>query len=188
MLEKPGTACLYPTLLIPIDLSSKFNSSLATARHYNMNGVYDVHTNVLQFPKTMQPTHARWEQVLPPETLDPDTVEIVNSSIGPAYQDEAIDTIFPPIPPVYTRNFMISDTYYSTPASSTFGYPGPDEDVLDLGHKGLNSITEDVIAALPEDCRKALTETRAKEREWKESWGNERDDGNRASLKITYNV
>lgn len=188
MLEKLGMSHVFPRLPASTDLNSKFNSSLAFARRYNSNGVYDVHTNVMQYPKIMQPSHARWEQVPPPETEDPDAVAIVNTSIGRSDQDEATNTIFPPIPPIYTRNFMISDTYYTTPASSTLGYPGPDEDVLDIGPKGLNSISADVIAALPEDCRKSFIETRAKEAEWKESWSNERHDGYRARLKITYNV
>ena len=134
----------------------------------------------------MQPTHARWEYIRPPQTQDLDTVEIVNSAIGQNDdQDEATKTIFPPIPPVYTRNFMISDTYYTTPASSTLGYPGPDGDVLDVGPPGLNSISEDVVAALHENCRKAFIETRAKETDWKESWSNERHDTQRSRLKIT---
>ncbi len=170
-------------------MNSKFNSSLAAARRYNLDGVYDVHTNVMQYPKIVQPTHARWEQIPPPEMQDPDTVKVVSSTISHIEdRDEAANTIFPPIPPVYTRNFMISDTFYTTPASSTFGYPGPDDDVLDVGPKGLYSVSEDVLATLPEDCRKSFIETRAKETEWKESWGNEKDDSKRARLRITYNV
>lgn len=32
-----------------------------------MDGVYDVHTNVTQYPKIIQPTHARWERLSSPE-------------------------------------------------------------------------------------------------------------------------
>lgn len=34
-------------------------------RRANLHGVYDVHTNIMQYPKIMQPTHARWERVPP---------------------------------------------------------------------------------------------------------------------------
>lgn len=83
---------------------------------------------------------------------------------------------------------MITDTYYSTPSSSVLGYPGPDEDVIDVGPGGLTHIPEDVLAALPEDCRHSLIKARSMEMAWKESWSNENDDSARAKLRITYNV
>ncbi|KAJ5347834.1 Chromatin-remodelling complex [Penicillium brevicompactum] len=45
--------------------ASNFNHKIADMRRANLNGVYDVHTNIMQFPKIMQPTHARWERVPP---------------------------------------------------------------------------------------------------------------------------
>lgn len=47
--------------------ASIFNSQLAAARRRTLNGVYDPHTNLMCYPRIMQPTHARWEYV-PPES------------------------------------------------------------------------------------------------------------------------
>lgn len=44
-------------------VGSRFNSVLAHNRLGNLRGVYDIHTNSMQYPKTMQPTHARFEQL-----------------------------------------------------------------------------------------------------------------------------
>ena len=145
----------------------------------------------------MQPTHARWEHVpSPPQksqalriTADEASGDVSNgTSIQDPSQDQAHDTIFPEIPTVFTRNFMITDTYYTTPSTSILGYPGPDEDVVDVGPGELTHVAEDVVAALPENCRKAFIEARAEEKRWKSSWGSEKEDGNRSTIRITYNV
>ena len=169
--------------------NSRFNSSLAASRRQNLNGVYDVHTNVMQYPRIMQPTHARWEQV-PARPLNPEalngTITQVNGNQANS-EEQADATVFPDIPPIFTRNFMISDTYYSTPPTSTLGFPGPDEDICDVGPQGLMHIQEHILTALPDDCRQAFIKARAEEETWKESWGNENDDSARAKLRITYN-
>lgn len=144
----------------------------------------------------MQPTHARWEQISPPpegpDHSSPPT-DRLDQALGEgsgalAGADPTVEDIFPIVPPVFSRTFMITDTYYSTPSSSVLGYPGPDEDVIDVGPGGLTHISEDVLAALPEDCRHALIKARSKEMAWKKSWSNENDDSARAKLRITYNV
>ena len=147
----------------------------------------------MQYPKIMQPTHARWEQVSPSsprsETLEITHGDTPNGIIADSDgHDKASDTIFPDILPVFKRNFMISDTYYTTPTSSTLGYPGPDEEVLDVGPGGLTQVPEDVLVELPDSCRQSFNEARAAERKWKRSWGTENDDRARAKLRITYNV
>jgi chromatin structure-remodeling complex protein RSC7 len=151
----------------------------------------------MQYPKIMQPTHARWEHVpsAPQKsqalriTADEASGDSSNgTSIPDPNQDQAHDTIFPEIPTVFTRNFMITDTYYTTPSTSILGYPGPDEDVVDVGPGGLTHVADDAVAALPEDCRKAFIEARAEEKRWKSCWGSERGDGNRSTIRITYNV
>lgn len=83
---------------------------------------------------------------------------------------------------------MISDTYYTTPSTSVLGYPGPDEDVVDIGPGGLSHVPEDVLAALPEDCRQAFEEAKSEEGKWKDSWTNENNESARAQLRITYNI
>ena len=52
---------------------SRSNSAMTELRRANLNGVYDTHTNMMFYPKIMQPTHARWEQV--PPTLTPAEAE-----------------------------------------------------------------------------------------------------------------
>lgn len=180
--------------------SSRFNSSLAAQRRHNLNGIYDVHTNVTQYPKIMQPTHARWEQVLPTsptsrtsqiaaDQINRDVSDGLNGTTGHSNgREAAADTIFPDIPPVFTRNFMISDTYYETPPASVLGYPGPDEELLDVGPGELTRVPEHLLDDLPEGCRQAFIEARAVEKAWKERWGTDKDDGARAQLRITYNT
>lgn len=151
----------------------------------------------MQYPKIMQPTHARWETFSPLDqklqTPQISATEVNGDDGGDTLHPTTIheppqETIFPQIASVYTRNFMISDTYYTSPASSIFGYPGPDEHVIDVGPGGLTNIQDNVIAALPEDCRQAFLEARAEEEVWKASWGSETDDTARAELRITYNI
>ena len=196
-LEKQGESQDIAPPKLLTDVTSRYNSSIANNRRQNLNGVYDVHTNVMQYPKIMQPTHARWEQVSSSPQKSQAlqiTADEVNESLskGTAMQrydqDQAHNTIFPEVPRVFTRNFMISDTYYNTPSTSVLGYPGPDEDVIDVGPGGLTHVSEDVVVALPEDCRKAFLEARAEEKQWKASWSSEKADGARAQLRITYNV
>ncbi|RAL65044.1 hypothetical protein DID88_001151 [Monilinia fructigena] len=40
-----------------------------------------------------------------------------------------------------------------------------------IGMDGLCGVSEDVLAVLPEDCRKAFEEARERERKWKRQWG-----------------
>ena len=154
----------------------------------------------MQYPKIMQPTHARWQQVLPtsPASRTPPTAadhingnlpDGPNGTIGHSDgRESAADTIFPDISPVFTRNFMISDTYYETPPASVLGYPGPDEEILDVGPGGLTRVPEHLLAELPESCRQSFVEARAVEKAWKQRWGTDHDDGARARLRITYNT
>ncbi|KAI5289974.1 hypothetical protein KEM52_000612, partial [Ascosphaera acerosa] len=45
--------------------ASDFNSSLTATRSMANQGLYDIHTNMMQYPKNMQPTHVRFEPVTP---------------------------------------------------------------------------------------------------------------------------
>ncbi len=182
--------CLECSTSVSTDCHSRFNSSLANTRRLNLNGVYDIHSNVMQYPKIMQPTHARWEEI-PPTSIKPPALHSPFAQSNGDHDtrpDQPLKTLFPGIPQVFTRNFMISDTYYSTPSTSILGYPGPDEDVLDIGPGGLTHVPDHVLAALPEDCRQAFVKARSEERAWKESWGNEKDGSARAKLRISYNI
>ena len=176
---------------------SRFNSSLAANRRRNLEGVYDPHTNVMQYPKIMQPTHARWEK-LPSAPTRLDSLRITSSShmatedlhahINATEEEDpnTTSTIFPELAPIFTRNFMISDTYYVAPPISGLGIPGPDGDVLDLDPVGLTAVPDQVVAELPDDCLRAFEETRAEGRQWKGRWGVEAADHARAQLRISY--
>ena len=149
-----------------------------------------MHTNLMQYPRIMQHTHARWEQV------DSETVQATaqNMLSGRTHGDDTggsrpvsrelkgtTDTIFTSLPPHFARNFMIVDTYAHGPPTSTFGFPGLLGSVEDVGPTGLTDISEDVIAVLPEESRKAFLEMRDDTRRWQSSWGTEgagQDAGN----------
>lgn len=156
----------------------------------------------MQSPRIMQPTHARWEQLSTPATRAKRTRITANGSSGrhvngsldritsDAQQDgeQSSETIFPDIAPMFTRNFMISDTCLATPPLSGLGIPGPDGEVLDIGPGGLVDVPEHILSELPEPCRQAFTLARAEEMKWKGSWGTEDEDGARAKLRISYNT
>lgn len=135
----------------------------------------------MHYPKTMQPTHARWEQIDDHE----------EAARAPLTNGHAVDhegsSIFTPVKPIYSKNFMIVDTVYETPTSN-FGVPGPDGDFHDIGFNGLSNISHDLKAELPEDCRLALEEALAKEIEWKRQWGSEAVAGHRKAPVIDKGV
>ncbi|RDW89069.1 hypothetical protein BP6252_01101 [Coleophoma cylindrospora] len=150
--------------------ASRFNANLGSIRRQNLSGIYDPHTNVMHYPKIMQPTHARWEQI------DDDAVQ--SSMHGHK------DTMFTAVPSIYSRNYMIVDTVYESSPSTNFGLPGLGTASTDLGFNGLSSVPDDIKAELPPECLKAFEEALAKERGWKSKWTSEEKDTNRRAPKI----
>lgn len=146
----------------------------------------------MQYPKIMQPTHARWEQIVSSSpdwhTASPDYDLSDGVLQGTNDNSRVTPSLFPAVPPVFERNFLITDTYYRNPPTSTMGYPGPDEAILDIGPKGLSHVDEDVIAELPEHCRISFEKAKAEELKWKQHWGSEKDDHARADIRVTYNT
>jgi chromatin structure-remodeling complex protein RSC7 len=137
--------------------------------------MYDVHTNVIQYPKTMQPTHAKWVQI------NDNAVE-ANGKLSNGHTNDHIDEVpsmFTPVIPIYSRNYLIVDTVYETPSYSNLGVPGPDGDFHDLGFNGLSSVSEDVRAELSPECLAAFEEALTKEMEWKSKWTTEGTDAHR---------
>ena len=174
---------------------SRFNSATTSWRRDNLNGVYDTHTNMMFYPKIMQPTHARWEQLPTPDSSEPERKHLTNGDLPNGttnHHDEPVDTdsqqptIFPPIPPVVSRNFTIVDTTFTSPSLSSSGYPGPDGFALDLasGPNGLSSIADDIVDELPEDCRRAFEDAKRTEMQWKRQWDTERQSSMRGVLKV----
>jgi chromatin structure-remodeling complex protein RSC7 len=137
-------------------------------RRANLNGVYDVHTNIMQIPKIMQPTHARWERIPPaPEgtataglTTNMNSLNIntngspsdeptqasalleSNESDEPATGEtsEIPRSIFSPVPANIHSRYVIQDIVYESPQYSNMGIPGPDGDVHDIGPNGMVSV------------------------------------------------
>lgn len=207
-------------------VSSRFNSVLANVRRENLEGVYDVHTNYIQYPKIMQPTHARWEAVTlledsksssqlvenmsslrimsgnTPEADEGDgAVTKINKNDEPGENQlsqatPAASSIMPPVPPVFTRRFAITDIHYETPETSTLGRPGPDGDVQDIGSNGIISmanpqhpefVSAEILAELPPECKEALIEAAMKEYQWKSKWQTESTDAARGQILQSYN-
>lgn len=175
---------------------SRSNSAMTELRRANLNGVYDTHTNMMFYPKIMQPTQARWEEVLPSSAAQADQNQQLTNGVdhpltnGTGTDPDAMDisstfsdrpTIFHPVPHSVSRTFTVIDTVFSSPPLSGTGYPGPDGSIMDAtsGSNGLSSIANEVVEELPPECREAFERERAKERGWKGSWGCERVSGSR---------
>ncbi|KAI9724310.1 MAG: hypothetical protein M1812_000377 [Candelaria pacifica] len=180
--------------------ASRFNSSLAAVRRQNLDGIYDPHTNVMHYPAITQPTHASWEQ-LPIESTTPGwngndvqqkimattngVVDLTQSSNG-QFEELPQQTLFTAVNPIYTRNYMLTDTHFVTPPISGLGVPGPNADNIDVGSNGLSDVADDVLAELPAVCRKAFEDARTQELEWKHGWRSEADQAARGKLRIGY--
>ncbi|MCJ1438459.1 hypothetical protein MMC27_007849 [Xylographa pallens] len=162
--------------------ASRFNSTLTTARAANLNGVYDIHTNQIHYPRTMQPTHCRWEPVAPSTSTSTSTS---TSPTSPPLHPTT--TLFPAPPPALLSSFLIADTYFQRPPISNLGVPGPDGAAYDIGPPGLTDVSAEVRACLPAACAAAFEEACAAERAWRGAWGTEAQDGRRAEIRVSYN-
>ncbi|KAK3390777.1 chromatin remodelling complex Rsc7/Swp82 subunit-domain-containing protein [Podospora didyma] len=153
--------------------ASQFNSILSAVRRQNMAGVYDIHTNQMHYPAIMQPTHARILQIADSEQPE----------------EPSGRTIFAPIKPAISRNFLVIDTTLETPpagiAPVAYDVPfrtSPADRALSAQadflspFKGLGPVSDDIRDLLPEDCREAFDAARRKEEEWFTYWGNEADN------------
>ncbi len=135
----------------------------------------------MHYPRILQPTHARWEQI-------DDNEAALTADHKHEEDDDESRTIFLPVDPLVSRNFRVVDTIFESAPSSLYGLPGPDGDELDVGFNGLSSVPEDIKAELPPDCLKAFEEALAREKEWKSRWGTETQNGLRRPLKIDKGV
>ncbi|KAL4880061.1 chromatin remodelling complex Rsc7/Swp82 subunit-domain-containing protein [Aspergillus karnatakaensis] len=185
--------------------AANFNAVLSHTRQQNLGGVYDIHTNLIQYPKIMQPSHARWERLPPPDprsanklTKEMSTLTLSNGTIEENAQlateidetksDEENPTIFSAIPAALSRRFAILDVQTESAPYSNMGIPGPDGDVHDLGANGLISVANpkhpefvspEILEELPAECKEALIEAASHEWEWKSRWCSEVDNGAR---------
>ncbi|KAL1301693.1 hypothetical protein AAFC00_005906 [Neodothiora populina] len=159
--------------------ASRFNSTLTSYRRTTLGGVYDSHTNLMFYPRIMQPSHVKWEQITDEPESDESTTNGQASSTDPS--------LFEPVPDVVARNRLVTDIYFASPPISNLGIPGPDGDVNDLGPNGLSTISQDVLDELPEECRVAFKQAREAESTWKTRWTDEQTDGSRGKLRIGFN-
>jgi chromatin structure-remodeling complex protein RSC7 len=124
-----------------------------------MQGIYDPHTNLMCYPKSTQPTHARWEEV-PPEESD--------------------------VPPLVRKHYLVVDTYVQKPMYAGLGLPGPDADFLDVGINGLPDLDEEDIKSLDSEARAAFLQAKRDENWWREQFSSETADGARPKIKIGF--
>lgn len=144
--------------------AARFNALLKAARDENKEGVYDIHTNAMQYPVNLQPTHARWEEVKHEDDAGEST-------------GDDLDTSFSRLRPIYTRNYRIHDLCLESATESNMPQPG-----LGFNQSGLASIPPDILDELPEDCRNAWEQAADRELEWRSKWLNESVDGHRAHI------
>ncbi|KAI1846902.1 hypothetical protein JX266_007123 [Neoarthrinium moseri] len=139
--------------------AAQFNAEVGAIRRLNNAGVYDIHTNTLQFPTTMQPTHAR--------------IEPVFDSSSPSQS-----SIFPPLDRKIPRNFRVIDTVMETPPiglqSAAYQSERNVPSFLEP-FQGLSAMSDDIKDLLPPECRKAFDEALDQENTWKAKWGPEAD-------------
>ena len=158
-----------------------------------MDGLFDIQCNDRQYPKTMQPSHARWE-----DAGEHGRNGITNGSAKllehastnggpPTNSDDHVDeTIFKPLPAMYSNNFMIHDIYLQGAPHTSMGLPGLDSGAHDIGSNGMLGIDPEILEVLPPECRGDMEAVQAREVEWKSRWLTEGVDGNRAIFLATH--
>lgn len=97
----------------------------------------------------------------------------MTNGTGEAHDEGEAQSMFTPVKPVVSNNYMIVDTIYQSAPASHLGVPGPDGDGYDLGFNGLSAVSDEIKALLPPECLVAFNEALAKELEWKKQWGTE---------------
>lgn len=148
----------------------------------------------------MQPTHARWKQLpaswklltarhlaAPQEgssLAKEDVTEVGGQGDGGLPNGEPM---LPQVTSVISRNYMVTDVCYVSPPVSSLGYPGPEDDISDIGPGGLSEVPQCVRAELPVQCQQAFDDMRVAETTWKAQWGVEAVDRARGQLRVTYN-
>ena len=138
---------------------SLFNMKINAIRKQNNTGVYDIHTNMLQYPVMQQPTQARIEQVKPGAAEDGDSAK------------------FPPVSTRMARNFLILDTYYEGSPSNDASRVSSKDTPADFvaAFNGLEAVSADIKSLLPPDCRTAFDKALERDRAFQAQWGPEKD-------------
>lgn len=111
------------------------------------------------YPRTTQPTHAKWEEV-PQEESD--------------------------VPPLVRKHYFVVDTHVQKPPYASLGLPGPDADFLDVGTNGLPDLEDDDIQSMTLEARENYLQAKEDEKWWKNQFHSEAVDGARPTLKIGF--
>lgn len=114
---------------------------------------------MLQYPAMMQPTRVRIEQVSPEEEA---------ATKG--------STKFPPVPLRMARNFLVMDTYCESSPRNEASMPPSNETPADFlsSFNGLGTVSDEIKALLPPECRKAFDQAIEDDREFQSRWGTEK--------------
>ncbi|KAG6004188.1 hypothetical protein E4U21_001329 [Claviceps maximensis] len=149
--------------------ASIFNASINAIRRLNNRGVYDVHTNVMQYPAMMQPTRVRIEQVSPHESTTTNT-----STTAATW---TTSQKFPPVSPRMAKNFLIMDTYCESAPSNEASRPCSKEIPADFvaSFHGIEALSNDIKDLLPRECRAALDKALLANAAFQSRWGTERE-------------
>ncbi|KAG6096379.1 hypothetical protein E4U30_001566 [Claviceps sp. LM220 group G6] len=148
--------------------ASIFNASINAIRRFNNRGVYDVHTNMMQYPAMMQPTRVRIQQVPPPPS---------DTKAASASTSASASAKFPPVPLRMARNFLILDTYCENAPSNEASLPCSKETPADFvaAFNGLEALSGEIKDLLPRECRAALDKALEAKEEFRSRWGTERE-------------
>ncbi|KAG9241130.1 chromatin remodelling complex Rsc7/Swp82 subunit-domain-containing protein [Calycina marina] len=166
--------------------ASNFNSKLAARRRTNNKGVYDVHTNTMQYPRDMQPSHAKFIQINDYEVED--EIKKLRAEGIDATHDKIAGIMFPPVDPALSRNYLIIDTVMERPPSFHYDTPGPEGVGIDLSFNGLSSIPPDQMPDMTPECRASFDKAVKNELAWKAKFGTESTDGHRRDPRIDKGV
>ncbi|KKA27625.1 hypothetical protein TD95_001729 [Thielaviopsis punctulata] len=141
--------------------ASMYNANLSAIRRQQLSGVYDIHTNTMHLPATMQPTRARAHAI-------------------PAGSPESVSRRV-------ARTFCVVDTACETPPTGIAAttYPGPDTGGdLVREFRGLAAVPDEVRALLPAECRAAFERAVEAEGQWAEKWPAEKEGMSRRAPDI----
>ncbi|KAI9892391.1 MAG: Phosphoacetylglucosamine Mutase [Vezdaea aestivalis] len=172
---------------------TQYNASLNDRRRGAWAGSYDIYTNSVQFPAHTQPTRAHWEFVKDePLESPPQANGLTNGNNdtvltnGHLEDEVAVETPpkFPPVPPLYSRNYAIIDTVFSNPPPGVVTSAATSSDINGFASTSLLDIDEDLVALVPPENLTSLQETRAAAKAYQSGFGTETTDGMRARPRL----
>ena len=153
-------------------------------RQTNLDGLYDVLTNSIQYPSHIQPTHSRWEQLGGRDEEDDSHEPLTNGYVDDDRETKREESVtrFPHLPPIYSRNFRIHDLVLEGAPETFPRDAGLQLDQDNFGISSLSMIPDEVVEELPLECRTAFDAALSREADWKSKWLAETVDGCRGGF------